>query len=264
MSKIQPETITHQLIDRANAMLAAWPPNDFAIRALKREAEKLRNVSFVDYKMLLGMCATMERDVDALRTHFSSAIQSSGGDLNPVLNYARSLQALNYFDEACQLLRSFSGRYADDLEYCRVFLEALRVAGRFHEAARFYENTKRLGESAENVIQTYKVLPPLSQLVHGIADDPIAAAVDTFSQYLRDIGAIKIWIGNSPLDEEDTGQDRTGIEITYGMPESNAARVAELDFGGSLFVANNHLELVEKGILVFTIRVGSTSADQAA
>ena len=260
MSGTAPETVTEKLVTTANALISDWPPNEFAINKLRHDAETLRKASVAEYQMILGMCATMEGDIDGLRRHFESAIKTSGGDLDPIDNFAKSLVVWNYYDDACDVMRHFADRYDDSVRFLGTFFAALSSAGRFHEAAARYRTARKLGIAAENLLEKHKHLPQYSELVEDIDDNTIADAVTKFGQYLRNINATQIRSCVSALDEDDTGECRTGIEFQYFI-RADEDDTAQLDFDGSLFLADAEIELVRNGIIVISIISDIENAD---
>lgn len=260
-----PQTVTATLVDRANALLGNWPPNEFEINKLRRDSKGLRKISPADYQMILGMCATMEGDIDGIKENFEAAIKKSGGDKDPIENYAKSLVVWNYFDEACDVMRQFADRYIDNVGFLETFLNLLGYAGRFHEATIRYREAKKLGPTAEGLLEQFKHLPHCRDLVEGIDDDAIAEAVTKFSEFLRKIDAVQLPSNVSALDENDTGAGRGGVEFLYFVKETEE-RAAQLDFDGSLFLADAQIELVLNGIIIFGIfsDIEDADADRAA
>jgi len=265
MADSAPQTVTEKLVAAANSMISNWPANEFEINKLRHDAKTLRKTCLAEYQMILGMCATMEGDIDGLRKHFEAAVKTSGGDLDPVDNFAKSLVVWNYYDDACDVMRHFTDRYDDNVRFLETFFGVLVSAGRFHEAAVRYRTAKKLGKAAENLLETHKHLPQYSDLVESIDDNTIADAVTKFGQYLRNINAVQITSSISALDEDDTGEGRTGIEFQYFVREDED-HTAQLDFDGSLFLADAEIELVRNGIIVISINsdIEVADADRAA
>jgi len=211
------------------------------------------------------MCATMKGDIEGLRSNFEAAIKTSGCGLYPIENYAKSLVVLNYLDDASSVMRRYADKYEDNVGFLENFLKVLSGAGRFHESAVRYRKLGKLGEAARPLVEEYKHLPTYSDLVVDLDDNTIADAVSIFGQYLRKIDTAQLEVAFSPLDEKDTGADRTGIEFQYFIKE-DLESAAQFDFDGALFLADAGIDLVLAGILQFTIISGAEEidADKAA
>ena len=260
-----PEKVTQKLMGRANVLVENWPPSDWEVGRLRSDSKVLQKASASDYEMMLGICATLLGDKNKLDKHFSSAMKKTPGLPYPVSNYALSLRFLNYDDEACDLMRSNYKHIEGNPKLIGLFISTLMSAGRFHEAVVQYKKLKKLGVSANDVVEEFKRVLDIRECVVDLADEDIAAIVSYFSKFLRDSGALKINVVHEMLDADDTDQNRPGIDFQFQVRE-NCETAANLDFDGSMYLAGGDFELQQHGIVVMSItsNPNSVDADQAA
>lgn len=93
----QPQTISKQLIQGLAMLSAEERHNTFILRRYKKQAENLRTIDpFFGY-IVLGMIATLERDIPEMHRQYGRALKLNPGNSTGYHNYAISLSKFGLY-----------------------------------------------------------------------------------------------------------------------------------------------------------------------
>jgi tetratricopeptide (TPR) repeat protein len=99
--KAQPESEVSSLIAELNHFMKTSDFSELDLKRLKKKAENIKNnVDLAAGFSLLGAIASLENDIEAMRSYSERAIQQSGGDPLHILNYSSFLKHFKLYEEA--------------------------------------------------------------------------------------------------------------------------------------------------------------------
>lgn len=105
----QPETAASKLIDRANLLLRENDRNLFTLTSIKKDAQSLLKADAFSAYLVLGIAASLERNIEAARDYHAKAIKLCDNYISN-FNFGASLdnlgeasEALVYYEKAVRL-----------------------------------------------------------------------------------------------------------------------------------------------------------------
>lgn len=265
MASINPETITEELLDRATNLSRDWPPDDFKLRKLAKDAEKLKQAGeIVDYELVMGVYATLRNDLDKMRSWFESALKKSGSDSQVVTNYAKSLCFWNLCAEALELISRYRQTYSGDVGVQKVLFDTYMQSGRFRDAIEHGQNLRKLGAAFENAGIDIECAERVHSAVSDLDDDQVATVFESYGAFLREKNLPTLRAHVSVSEPIEFHGEQPILEIAYEVSLS-PDDAADLDFEGAMFMAAGHHKVIEDGRIIITIHSEEkSSADQAA
>ena len=129
-----PATKAAELIAALAALAAEAEPNDFELKRLEREAEKLLKIDAVAGYTALGAVASLRGDIEGVHSRHRAALQLSGNSPQTLHNYGASLAKLGEFTEALEVARRAHSRAPADPQMFGGVVTASLYAGHFREA----------------------------------------------------------------------------------------------------------------------------------
>ena len=94
-----PKSKTSKLIEKMNDLVNRRDRDEFTLRRIKSEAEKLRSSDAFNSYILLGMLASLANNVDEMRLNHLAALKLQPNDPTGNINYSTSLNNLCFYSE---------------------------------------------------------------------------------------------------------------------------------------------------------------------
>jgi hypothetical protein len=134
MTEPTPSTIAGNLLVELTALADSTPVNEFAIKRIERDAEKLKGVDASEHAMLLGSIASLRGNYDDTTRHYRRALQLASNPVGVTLNYAVSLQVLARFTEMRDLLMTLVQKNRGNVHALRQASKMFMDSGAFQSA----------------------------------------------------------------------------------------------------------------------------------
>ncbi|MBC8432556.1 MAG: hypothetical protein H8D96_11640 [Desulfobacterales bacterium] len=96
----QPLSKGAQIIAQLNELIQRKDADDFTLKRLKAEAEKIKENNLVDAFSILGMIACIEQDIENLHSYHKSAITYSNESARELSHYVVSLINSKLYEDA--------------------------------------------------------------------------------------------------------------------------------------------------------------------
>lgn len=129
-----PATKAAELLASLASLAEEAEPNDFELKRLEREAEKLLKIDAGAGYTALGAAASLRGDVEGVHARHRAALQLSGDSPETLRNYAASLSELGEFTKALEVARRAYSRAPADPQVFASVVTASLYAGHFREA----------------------------------------------------------------------------------------------------------------------------------
>jgi len=217
----KPKTKADELIEQASKLLLENATADqFLVRRLKQEAQKLQAVDQVGAAQLLGMIATFEKDVEKIDTRYNIALRLLPNNPNIHYNYALSLfRVFRYNEAANNAMKSFEVTRMDKTAL-DLLINCLGHAGRYTEAYQYLPTAKelkleKLAYSAENILLAWGTLQEFD-----FPESAVVDLVETAVQHLYVNGLV-------PTIAEVGVNVKESLHYTFFLNE-NPARIKKL------------------------------------
>lgn len=95
----QPLSKGAQIIAQLNEMVRSRDADEFTLRRLKSEAEKIKEKDPADAFSILGMIACIEKDIKSMHSHHKNAIAYSNESVRDLSQYVISLNNCRLFED---------------------------------------------------------------------------------------------------------------------------------------------------------------------
>ncbi len=144
----QPLPEAHRLAERLAHIGAADTIDEFALRQVEADAEKLMRSDAAAANAVLVMVAALRWDVDEMKRRHRSAIRL-GDSPYTRYDYSNALTVVGEIDAAFDVARDGLSRAPDDLEVLYRVIVAAVLAARFHEARALCDRWRKLSPQEE-------------------------------------------------------------------------------------------------------------------
>ncbi len=130
-----------ELLNQLKELTMIPEVDEFTLKRLANEAEKLIAVDPVSAYLALGRVAVLQLDVEKVHTNFKYVAQIAGQDKRVWRDYSTSLNILGYGLEAANIVKNQLKRsmITYDLDYIDVAISICSFAGLFFTAQYFVE-----------------------------------------------------------------------------------------------------------------------------
>lgn len=179
----QAATAGKQLIDRINELAGTPRLDEFALRRVERDAEKLLAADEMNARIVLGAAACLRRDWRGMHAHHRRAIEQGGGGL-ACYQYAVSLTRAGLLADALSLAEQ---GIAETPSYRPLLESAIGLALNlgFKEKARvFLEKWRKLSPGEPPYVSEEEIEAYHGQLrpnVSGMIEDMLAERRDVWA-----------------------------------------------------------------------------------
>ena len=129
-----PATKAAELIRSLAELAEETEPNEFELKRLEREAEKLLKVDAVAGHTALGAAASLRGDTREVHYRHRLAAKLSGESAETPYNYAASLTKLGEFTDALEIARRANSRAPANPDVFGGLVAASVITGHFREA----------------------------------------------------------------------------------------------------------------------------------
>ena len=129
-----PATKAAALIEALATLAEEAEPNNFKLRQLEREAEKLLKFDAVAGYTALGAVASLRGDIEAVHSRHGAALKLSGDSPETLHNYGASLAKVGEFTQALEVARRAHSRAPADPGVFDGVVTASLYTGHFREA----------------------------------------------------------------------------------------------------------------------------------
>ncbi len=181
---VQPKTKTEELVAELNAMRKAKAFNDFSLKKLEREAQKLINVDAAGAYLILGILSCIKREFDVMRSHHENAIKLVN-DAECNRNYAASLLIAGFPSEAYDYYTAAAKLDVSNLGHAIQFSIA---SGRFSDAKSFMQQFHAVHPGTEHPFQELVMSLVEKMEENCVPADLVIQAVEIASSILREHG----------------------------------------------------------------------------
>ena len=129
-----PATKSKEVFEALEAMESETHLNDFAVRKLEREAERLVKADAASGYTALGVLAALRGDADAAHDYHEKTLKLSGESADALHNYATSLGKLGEYAKALEVSRRAYARNPAEPAMLHRAIAASIFTGNFREA----------------------------------------------------------------------------------------------------------------------------------
>jgi len=155
----QPQKTTNNIIKELNQYAGGDAiPDEFTLKKLRNEGEKLSKVDPVEGNVVLGIIATIARDEDNAIKRFKSAFNRSKSHM-VLHNYAKAMMRFGRTEDAIKIANDTISMYRDNPSVLNEIADISFNAGFYNKAAEILTDIERLkGASDKQLIENTKFL----------------------------------------------------------------------------------------------------------
>ena len=236
-----------ELIKRLNAMRYG-SHDEFSLRAIQRDAERLKFVNAYEAYMILGVVACLRGDQEAMHEAHQKAIKRVPHDPIAYINYATSLMNTGQITGAIDQAKQACAVAPHDPDALNNLVALLKNIGRYREAFALLNDLRKV--SPEQCESLSTVIVEGKQLLEtfGISDDERQEVAQWAAMILqRNNASVAIPRTTFLLNE---GGDKPGIATVFHVVDASPETVVDMNeqFAESIIEANN--PAVKEHILV--------------
>jgi len=169
----QPQTISSQLIKELDALPPEERHNSFVLRGYRKKAKALCRVDPFSGYLVLGMIATLERNVDEMHNHYRRAFKLNPANPVGYHNYAVSLGKLGIYSEYITYAHKAYETNRGDLNSLEFLIDTSLIVGQIYQANQLLDEWNRLcpkrsNPSSAGIENAIKIMEN-----HGITQDDV-------------------------------------------------------------------------------------------
>lgn len=180
-----PKTKASELIEKVNALLNREERDEFTLRKIKIEAEKLRPSNAFSAYVLLGMLASLEDDVDEMRANHLAALKLRPNDPVGNLNYSTSLVHLGFYSEAREYaLKAYEGNRGS-ATFLSLLIDRCYKSGRVQQAKGWIHEWETLNPEQDHDLKNSILAANELLKEDGIGDEVVEELVELSLDVLR-------------------------------------------------------------------------------
>lgn len=248
-----PKTKASKLIEELNVLLHQGERDEFTLRRIKSEAEKLRSSDAFNAYILLGMLASLENNVDEMRMNHLAALKLQPNEPNANFNYSTSLNNLCFYSEAREFsVKAYLGG-PGNLQILSSLIEICVRSGRIREARKWLERFQAL--SPKKVNENEGLILEANELLDDgcVSDDEVEEILELSASALRSNKVIPNRVGIETLSDEESYWLNYMFEV-----QRPPADIVELNFEAAERLANSEIpaRATDAVIVTFTSAVG--------
>jgi tetratricopeptide (TPR) repeat protein len=132
---VQAAPKTQELEGKINSFISQYRrPIDFEIRALKKEAENLKEINYADYYDLLGRIAMFENNKDEIVRCYENAIKLNPNNFSIQNHYRICLKNSGLINLAEKQARKLFDLFPKNIKSLKFLVDILCLSCRFNEA----------------------------------------------------------------------------------------------------------------------------------
>lgn len=247
-----PKTKASELIDKLNDLLHQEERDEFTLRKIKKEAENLMSSDAFNAYILLGMLASLENDVDAMRKNYLAALKLRPNDWDANFNYSTSLNNLCFVSEAREYAEKAYNGNRGNLTSLSFLIEISLKSGRIREARKWLKHFQAL--SPEEVNEDESLILEAHEMVVGsrVSDEYVEQLLELSFSIMRrnDITPKNFEI------EILTDEESRWLNFTIEVPRP-PAEVVNLDFEAAEQLAKSKIptQVTDAVIVTFSSEV---------
>ncbi|VAX19797.1 hypothetical protein MNBD_NITROSPINAE02-2166 [hydrothermal vent metagenome] len=130
----QPKLKLNEIVEKINKLSLADRKNTFLLGQIKRDAQTLRKNDALSASIILGMVASIENNIDEMRSHHENALRINESDFFANINYAASLWKTWFLSEANDYYLKAYETNPSDYRVILNLVNNLLFMGRFKDA----------------------------------------------------------------------------------------------------------------------------------
>lgn len=188
---MQPASASKELVERVEGWRAAGVRNDVELQSIKRQAEALKS-SPSDHAfayMVLGMVACLKDDPQAMRSNHEKALMLEPTNLLLAANYATSLVASGFVQEALTQQRKSFEASGGDVEAISDYAGTLISSGRIQEARDLLRENAMEWVGRDDALKVAEVEAWATDLSDaGLSDEELQEGVELVFDVMHDMG----------------------------------------------------------------------------
>ena len=248
-----PKTKASKLIEKMNDLVNRRDRDEFTLRKIRKEAEKLRSSDAFNAYILLGMLASLENDVDEMRLNHLAALKLRPDDPNANFNYSTSLNNLCFYSEAREFaVKAYLGG-PGNLQILSSLIEICVRSGRIREARKWLRKIEKL--EPEVVIENKNIILEAYDLFSefDVSDDDVEEILRLSLSALHHNKVVPTKIIIETLSDEESYWLNYMFEV-----QRPPADIVELNFEAAERLANSEIpaRATDAVIVTFTSAVG--------
>ena len=144
MTATQPSTISTDLLRRLIAASRERPINNFTLRTIERDVDKLERVDLIAYTTLKGALAAIRKDAHEAKVFYERAVAFQPGNALVYQNYAISMQLVLDYEHMVKLALKSAETAPDNVPIVRVAHNLLMQIGAVSSAREIAALAQRL------------------------------------------------------------------------------------------------------------------------
>lgn len=152
----KPESKIQSIISELNEMAVHGDRNEFTLKRLKIEADKIKSNDPEWAFTILGMIACIEKDIESVHRYHKNAIAYASSEKVAALQYYVSLYNLEFYEDAIAVLEDLYQAYEGDTIILDALIKNCAILNRMDDYSRYCEEWTKITEQEHQSLDLSK------------------------------------------------------------------------------------------------------------